>query len=396
MRIRFYCCILLFFFSTSGHAGMSFEQWLQKFSAQALQAGISKTTWQRAFAGVETPDAKVLEKAQFQPEFTLEIWDYLDSRVNRTSIGAGKIMAGLHHGTLKAIQQRFGVRPSVLLAIWSMETGYGAVLKKTQRLHYIPRALATLAHGDARRRNFAEKQLIAALKILQTGDISPVHFMGSWAGAMGHTQFIPTSYLAYGVDMDGDGRRDIWNSVADALATASRLLHDNGWRPGRTWGYEVLLPEDGATLAEQTLTLAQWQEKGFTRVRGEAFPRPEEKAELKLPAGPTGPAFLVLRNFFVLKRYNNSDAYALGVGLLADRLDGYPGLATKWPRPADSLTGSEKEQLQELLRDAGYYSGEIDAQIGAGTRQAIRDFQRAAGLPVDGRPSRPVLDALQR
>ena len=376
-------------------AKQSFRQWLDGFYPVAARKGITRATYDLAFAGVTEPDAEVLKKAAYQPEFTTKIWDYLDARVNRKSIATGRIMAAVYRETLEKVEARFGVDSSVLLAIWSMESSYGAVLLRTNRLHSVPRALATLAYADPRRKKFAEKQLIAALKILQSGDITADHLTGSWAGAMGHTQFIPTSYLAYGVDMDGDGRRDIWGSIPDALATAASLLSKNGWRTGKTWGYEVRVPTGGGRYKGQTKTLGQWNKLGFTRPNSTAFPVPADRAELKLIAGNKGPAFLMLRNFFVLKRYNNSDFYALAVGLLADRLVGGKGMIQDWPRPAGSLRAEEKFELQEQLQAKGFYTGAIDGHLGPATAKAIKEFQQQRGLPVDGKPTRQVLERMQ-
>ena len=301
-------------FAAQGEANSEFLQWIADFYPEAAKEGISRVTWESAFSGVTEPDAKVLEKAQYQPEFTTEVWDYLDARVNPLSINKGEKKGRYFARTLADVENKFGVEQSVLLAIWSMESNYGSILENPSRLHYVPRALATLAYGDPKRQKFARTQLLAALKIFQAGDISKEQLTGSWAGAMGHTQFIPTSYLAYGVDMDGNGRRDIWNSVPDALATAANLLHKNGWRTGKTWGYEVVLPATGEQSKDQTKTLAEWQKLGFKRPGGKTYPWPDDKAVLKILAGTKGPAFLMMKNFYVLKRYNNSDSYALAVG----------------------------------------------------------------------------------
>jgi membrane-bound lytic murein transglycosylase B len=373
-----------------------FRQWIVGFYPEAEKEGISRATWDAAFSGVAEPDLRVLEKANYQPEFTTEIWDYLDARVNPLSISKGEKMGRYYARTLAAIEKKFGVDQSVLLAIWSMESNYGAILEKTDRLHYVPLALATLAYGDPKRQKFARTQLVAALQILQAGDISKEQLTGSWAGAMGHTQFIPTSYLAYGVDMDGNGRRDIWNSIPDALATAANLLHKNGWRTGETWGYEVILPPDGEQFTDQTKTLAEWQKLGFKRPGDQAYPWPDNNAVLKIFAGTKGPAFLMMKNFFVLKRYNNSDYYALAVGLLADRLLGWRGIVQPWPRPPGSLSIEDKIELQTQLQEQGYYTGEIDGRLGDGTKAAIRQFQVQAGLVEDGVPSQDLLKALRK
>lgn len=366
----------------------SFQQWLEDFYPVAAAQGITRETYAQAFAQVQFPDPKVIAKANFQPEFKSTLWDYLDARVNPRSVDMGIKMRQLHSTTLTRIEQQFGVRQEILLAIWSMETSYGRILEKESRLHYVPQALATLAYADKKRSNFARKQLIAALQILQSGDVEPSGLKGSWAGAMGHTQFIPTSYLAYGVDMDGDGRRDIWNTIPDALATSANLLEDNGWQTGKTWGYEIIAPDNGIQFEGQTKTLRQWTDLGFIRTRKRAFPRPADKAELKFPAGVEGPAFLMLRNFFVIKRYNNSDFYALAVGLLADRIGGGGRMAQAWPRPAGALNIDEKFALQKCLKEKGYYNGEIDGYVGKGTRNAIRLVQRLNGMPQTGEPDR--------
>lgn len=386
---------LLSLMPLSASADADFQKWIDDFYSTAAKSGIERSTYDNAFKGITTPDADVLRKANFQPEFTSKIWDYLDARVNRLSINNGLKMAEQHAETLAAIEEKLGVNAATLLAIWSVESNYGAALERTSRLHYVPRSLATLAYADDRRKKFGRTQLVAALKILQSGDITTADLMGSWAGAMGHTQFIPTSYQAYAIDMDKDGARDIWNSVPDALATAANLLKENGWRSGETWGYEVKLPANGLQYEDQTKTLAEWGKLGFVRPEGKSFPRPEKNAVLNMMTGSDSPAFLMTRNFFVIKRYNNSDFYALTVGLLADRLAGREGLIQPWARPANSLTIEEKFELQQRLTEKGYYDSEIDGILGRGSRQAIRAFQTDAGLTIDGQPTKELLEALR-
>jgi len=383
-------------FADNVKADTGFRSWISGFYKTAAMSGIKRKTYEQAFSGVTEIDPTVLEKARYQPEFTTAIWDYIDGRVNPLTIRKGQKMGRYYAGTLESVEKRFGVDSSILLAIWSMESSYGEVLKKKSRLHYIPRALATLAYGDKKRRRFAEKQLIAALQILQDGDVSREQFLGSWAGAMGHTQFIPTSYLAYGIDMDGNGRRDIWNSIPDALATAASLLRKNGWRTGKTWGYETVIPAGGYQFKEQTKTLAQWEKLGFVRPGRKKYPRPGDRAVLKFFAGADGPAFLMLKNFFVLKRYNNADAYALAVGLLADRLAGDDGMVQSWPRIEGALDIEEKIELQERLKKLGYYAGEIDGALGRESRKAIRKFQQDAGIKADGVAVKELLQKLRR
>lgn len=377
-------------------ADAGFQKWVSGFYSTAAKSGISRSTYEKAFSGVTAPDPVVLEKARYQPEFTTKVWDYLDSRVNPYTIAKGREMGARHKRTLDAIERHFGVDATILLAIWSMESNYGEILTKTDRLHYVPQALATLAYADRKRAKFARQQLVAALKILQAGDISTRQMSGSWAGAMGHTQFIPTSYLAYAIDADGNGHRDIWNSIPDALSTAANLLKKNGWRTGETWGYESVAPRGGAKYNGQTKTLAQWAALGFTRPGGKGFPVGDRRAELKMPGGANGPAFLMTKNFFVIKRYNNSDSYALGVGVLADEIAGYGGVDQRWPRPAGTLDVKEKFELQTRLKQLGYYDGDIDGNFGSGSKAAIAAFQSRTGLTGEAIPSQKILDAIRR
>ncbi len=377
-------------------ADVRFQKWIANFYQTAAQSGISKATYQKAFSGVSEPDPTVLEKATYQPEFTSKIWDYVDSRVNPYTVEIGRKMAARHAKTLDAIQRRFGVDKSILLAIWSMESNYGAVLTKDDRLHYVPRALATLAYADPKRAKFAKKQLIAALKILQNGDVPARQMTGSWAGAMGHTQFIPTSYLLYAVDADGNGHRDIWNSVPDALATSANLLMKNGWDTGRTWGYEVAVPASAAQQIGKTRTLAQWAALGVKRPNGKPFKDGDTRAMLKMPAGSDGPGFLMTANFFTIKNYNASDSYALAVGLLADQIAGFGGMQQRWPRPEGSLDITEKFELQTRLKTLGYYSGDVDGNFGSGSKAAIAAVQERFGMQPDGEPSLSLLHALRR
>ncbi len=377
-------------------ADQRFQKWIADFYQTAAQNGISKATYRKAFSGVSDPDPTVLEKAAYQPEFTTKIWDYVDSRVNPYTVQIGRQMAAKHASTLNAVQRQFGVDKTILLAIWSMESNYGAVLDKDDRLHYVPRALATLAYADERRAKFAKKQLIAALKILQNGDISPEGMTGSWAGAMGHTQFIPTSYLLYAVDADGNGHRDIWNSVPDALATSANLLRKNGWDAGKTWGYEVVVPPNARKQVGKTHTLAQWASLGLSRPNGKSFRDGGSKAVLKMPAGPDGPGFLMTSNFFTIKNYNASDSYAIAVGLLADEIAGYGGMKQPWPRPNGTLDMKQKFELQTRLKTLGYYDGEVDGNFGSGSKAAIAAVQARIGMQQDGEPSLPLLNALRK
>ena len=381
--------------ATQALADAGFQRWVRDFRGVAAKNGISGTTFDRAFRGVNAPDPEVLEKARYQPEFTAPVWDYFDNRVNENSVEVGRAMARKYGPVLSSIERRFGVDRHILLAIWSMESNYGEALKNDNVMRNVVRSLSTLAYADKRRAKFARTQLIAALKILQSGDIDVGHLTGSWAGAMGHTQFIPTSYQAYAVDFDRNGRRDIWSSIPDALATAANLLARNGWQSGETWGYEVVLP-GGRKFPGGSMSLAKWASIGVVRANGKPFPRPSDKAELKVPDGREGPAFLMTKNFFVIKRYNNADKYAMAVGLLADQIAGYGGLVRDWNRPFTRLTFDETQELQKRLSVMGYYDGKIDGKIGEGSRGAIKAFQSRMGLTPDGHPSKEVLSNLRR
>ncbi|KPF46295.1 lytic murein transglycosylase [Rhizobium sp. G187] len=376
-------------------ADAGFQKWIRDFYPTAAKSGITEKTYRQAFKGVTEPDRFVLEKAAYQPEFKSEIWDYLDSRVNPYTVKVGQEMLAKHGGLLTALERHFGVDKHVILAIWSMESNYGAALERPDRLHNVPGSLATLAYADKKRAKYARTQLIAALKMLQNGDVTNKNLMGSWAGAMGHTQFIPSSYLLYAIDADGNGTKDIWHSVPDALATAANLLAKNGWTTGRTWGYETVVPRGAAKYAGQTKTLAQWAALGFTRPNGRGFRDGSERAELKMMAGAGGPGFLMTKNFFTIKRYNNADSYALGVGLLADEIAGYSGMQQRWPRPDASLDVKEKFELQTRMQAMGYYDGKIDGNFGSGSRAAISAIQARLGMSADGQPSRQLLDALR-
>ena len=375
------------------HADAGFRSWIDNFRSTAARSGISDATFRAAFAGVSDIDPEVLEKARSQPEFKSPVWDYFDNRVHERSIATGQAMSKKLRPWLDKIEQRFGVSRNILLAIWSMETNYGEILKRPDIVRSTIRSLATLAYADKRRAKFARTQLIASLKILQRGDVSVAELQGSWAGAMGHTQFIPTSFIAYGVDIDGNGRRDIWNSVPDALATSANLLAKNGWQSGRTWGYEVHLP--AGKLPSGSLSLAKWQSLGVTRANGKPFSNPSDSATLRLPDGRSGPAFLMLRNFSVIKRYNNAEKYALAVAVLADRIGGGGGFANDFNRPFTPLSIAEKEEMQKALATLGYYDGKTDGNVGPATKASILAYQASKGLTKDGYASMELLRHLR-
>lgn len=379
--------------SSGARADAGFDRWVRAFWPAAQSAGVSRSTFEAAFAGM-TPDPDTIRLMEKQSEFVKPIWDYLASAVSDQRMETGRNMLVEYAETLDRIEKRFGVEKEVVVAIWGMETNYGGF--KGQ--HYVVRALATLAYAAPRRQDFWQQELITALQILQAGHVRPADMEGSWAGAMGHTQFMPSSWKRFSADYDGDGRHDIWTSVPDALASTANYLKQHGWVPGKTWGYEVVLPKgfdfdlaDGKT----SMTLGEWAKHGVRRTAGRGFPRPDDKAELLLPAGARGPAFLMLKNFFVIKRYNNADAYALAVGHLADRVRGGEAFVAEWPREALPLSREQTVDLQNLLNRRGFNVGEPDGMVGPATRRGIMAFQRSAGLIPDGYASIILLDAVR-
>ena len=374
-------------------AAQTFGQWIERFWPTARAAGIKRETYDLAFKGM-TPDPKVIEAANFQPEYKKPIGEYVDRVVSDKRVTGGKQKLEENKALLDILEKRYGVDRTIIVAIWGVELNYGT---QPGDMNVI-RSLATLAYYNTKA-SFARQQLITALKIFQRGDISVEAMNGSWAGAMGHTQFIPTTYQAYAVDYDGDGKRNIWNDVPDALAsTASYLKHSN-WQAGQTWGYEVTLPKglNPKKYSERTLkSVGEWQKLGIKRVNGEAFPRPGDKAGLFAPAGTAGPAFLVLTNFRSILRYNNATSYALGVGHLADRLKGYGPFVHPWPTDENHLSLDQRVELQRLLVAKGLLVGDTDGIIGPATLEAVKTFQRGKGMPVDGFPSRTILEMLRK
>ncbi len=383
--------------SAPARADAASDRWVRDFWHTAAANGISYDTYWTALGGFE-PDPSIIPSANNQPEFVRPVWDYLDSAVSAQRIENGLAKYRDWGNLLAQLEAHYGVDRYVILAIWGMESSYGAVLENPNIVKSTIRSLATLAYMGGSRQRYGERQLIAALKIVQRGDIHHTRMTGSWAGAMGHTQFIPTTFEAYAVDWDGDGRRDIWSSPVDALASTAAYLNEMGWRTGETWGYEVVLPagfDFELAHGDTEMTLAEWSALGIVRSHGSPFPRPGDEATLWVPAGANGPAFLLLHNFRVIKRYNNADTYALAVGHLADQLHGFGPFRQAWPREERPLSETERYELQRLLANRGLYNGAIDAIVGSGTRSAIRSFQRQAGLPADGYASDLLLRRLR-
>lgn len=371
-----------------------FDDWLRGFRAEAAAAGISRDVIDQAFRDVKV-NQRVFELNDNQPEFSRSIWDYLDGAVSADRVNRGRARFAENRALLSRIEQAYGVDASVIAAIWGLETSYGAIMGD----HDAIAALATLG-WKGRRTGYGRAQLIGALKIIQNGYASRAQLKGSWAGAMGQTQFIPTTYLAYAVDHDGDGRRDLWTNLGDVFASTANYLAASGYASGAPWGVEVILPAGfDYALADIDVkrALAEWASAGVEGARGEllAGRDPNLRGRIVLPAGARGPAFLVFGNFEAILKYNNSTAYGLAIGLLSERIAGAEsGVVAPWPRDDRALTLSERMALQQRLKDRGFDPGPIDGVIGAGTRRALRAWQRSEGLPADAYASASVLARL--
>jgi membrane-bound lytic murein transglycosylase B len=370
---------------------ISFEAWLAGYRAEALAAGIPAVVVDRELSGL-TPNMQVASLDTKQPEFSKPVSDYLKGVVSDTRVTQGRDFRD-DLGYLPAIEQRYGVPRDIVLAVWAMESAFG----KIQGDLDVIRSLATLA-WDGRRRQWAEDELTAALRIIARGEAPRSRLKGSWAGAMGQTQFLPSVFLSTAVDGDGDGKRDIWGSTHDALASTANYLAKAGWISGQGWAREVILPANfDYSLAEGPKNPSSWWEaQGVRRADGRAWNALEQSApaQLVLPSGARGPAFLALPNHFAIRRYNNSTSYALGIGLLADRFGGAGELVTPWPTEVP-LSLAARQQAQRDLAKAGFDPGPADGVIGANTRSALRAWQKSRGLPADGYLSLAVIQRLQ-
>jgi lytic murein transglycosylase len=373
-------------------ANQGFNAWISGFRNRATRQGISTATFDAAFDGT-IYNTTVIERDRNQSEFTKSLWDYLDTAVSDARVRNGRRALDNNRQLLNRIEETFGVDKDVVVAIWGLESAYGAVRGSTNVIE----AMATLAY-DGRRGEFFEQQLIAALQILQAGDTAPRNMTGSWAGAMGHTQFIPTSFLDYAVDGNGDGRRDIWaDDPTDALASTANYLRSFGWVQGQPWGVEVQIPQgfDYATARRENQKLpSEWATIGIVDMAGRAVPD-HGSASILLPAGALGAAFMIFPNFAVIERYNTADAYVIGVGLLSGRISGGDAVQAAWPRDDRALNGVERIELQERLTAAGFDTTVIDGRIGPLTINAIRNYQLANNITPDGYASLRLLNRLR-
>lgn len=359
-----------------------FDAWSRGFVARAVAAGWPEALLRRELEGL-TPDAEVIAADRRQPEFTRPVGDYIASAASPDRVAEGQAELKALAGPLDAIESRYQVDRHVLVAVWGLESAFGTI----QGDHDVVRSLATLA-ADGRRRDWAEAELFAALRIIATGLAARAQLKGSWAGALGQTQFMPSSYLRLAVDADGDGKADIWASAADALGSAANLLHDAGWTAGQDWAREVRLPASGFDYGqseEAARAPGDWAARGVTRADGRPWPEADAStpAVLLLPAGAAGPAFLAFPNHFVIRRYNNSVSYALAVGLLADALMGRPPLLAAWPQE-QPLSRDQQLAAQSALKALGFDPGEPDGVFGTRSRAALKAWQQARGLPADG------------
>lgn len=368
-----------------------FSQWVAAFRPTALAAGVSEATLRAALDPARYLP-RVVELDRAQPESTRTVWAYLDNTVTPQRIAQGQEKRQQLRSELDAAAARYGVSPAIVVAIWGMESNYGGNYGNTPTID----ALATLGF-EGRREEWARRELLAALQILDKGDIDREHLIGSWAGAMGQTQFMPSSFLAHAVDADGDGRRDIWGSMSDVVASTANFLVRAGWQANQPWGVEVRLPagfDHGRADAAVHQPTAMWTAEGVQGADGRPLPDFTDGTIL-LPAGARGPAFLVGPNFRAILRYNNSTSYALAVGLLSQQLDGGPSVQTPWPRDLVALTRSETRELQSALSQRGFAAGTPDGVMGPATRDGIRSYQRSLGLPADGYPSVELLQRLR-
>lgn len=374
---------------TAAPARAEWSSCLSGLRAAAAGAGVSQRTIASATDGLTPNDAVTFMDKQ--PEFTTPVWDYIAGLVDEERVDEGRVMLRQHARALHAAESRYGVDAPTIVAVWGVESDFGKSFGKRP----VAQSLATLACEAPRRNDYWRKEFIAALKILDHGDIAPEEFYGSWAGAFGHTQFMPSTFLSMAVDLDGDGRRNIASSAADSLGSTANYLRKSGWRAGMPWGFEVRLRDgySGPSGRTHRQSMAFWQSRGVTRLDGGGLG--EGTAALLLPAGRNGPAFLVTRNFDAVYAYNAAESYALAICVLSDLLRGRPGIQTPWPTDDPGLSRAERRELQALLTRNGYDVGDSDGVIGTKTKEAIADFQSRAGLQRNGRASLKVLNALR-
>jgi len=373
-------------------AAANFNNCVAGMWPDAARRNISRESFERFTAGL-TPDLRIMDLMDAQPEFTKSIWDYLDILVNDNRLAMGKETLAKYRPQFDAMEKAYGVDRNIVAAIWGIESNYSTQIGDRSVLQ----STATLA-CIGRRQAYFKDEFLSALEILHHGDLRPEQMHGSWAGAFGATQFMPTAFKRYAVDADGDGRRDVVDDPADLIASTANNLKKDGWQTGQSWGYEVSVPQGfNYMLADRakTMTFAQWQNLGVVRANNQPFPNSNDKAYLLAPAGASGPGFLMMQNFRVIMKYNPAEAYALAIGHFADRLRGGQPFVQPWPRQERELSRAERLEVQQLLAQRGFYRGTPDGQFGGETRQALRSFQASIGAPADGFATATMLEQLR-
>jgi len=373
-------------------AAGNFDNCVAAMWPDAARRNITQDNFQRFTAGL-TPDLRIMDLLDAQPEFTKSIWDYLDILVNDNRLAKGKEILATYRREFDATEKAYGVDRFIIAAIWGIESNYSTQIGDRSVLQ----STATLA-CIGRRQAYFRDEFLSALEILNRGDLQVEQMHGSWAGAFGPTQFMPTAFKRYAVDANGDGRRNVVDDPADLIASTANNLKKDGWQTGQSWGYEVIVPQNfNYMLADRAklMTLSQWDNLGVRRPNGQPYPHPADKAYLLAPAGAVGPGFLMLQNFRVIMKYNPAEAYALAIGHFADRLRGGQPFVQAWPRQERELSRTERLELQQLLADRGFYRGTPDGQFGGQTRDALRSFQASIGVPADGFATADMLDRLR-
>lgn len=373
-------------------AAANFDNCVAGMWPDAARRGVTQENFQRFTTGL-SPDLRIMDLMDAQPEFSKSIWDYLDILVNDNRLAKGRDVLVKYKAQFDATERAYGVDRYIIAAIWGIESNYSTQMGDRNVLQ----STATLA-CVGRRQTYFKEEFLSALEIVNRGDLRPEQMRGSWAGAFGPTQFMPTAFKRFAVDADGDGRRDVVDNPTDLIASTANNLKKDGWQTGESWGYEVVVPQGFNYMQAdraKSLTLVQWEQQGLKRANGQPFPHTAEKAYLLAPAGAQGPGFLMLQNFRVIMKYNPAEAYALAIGHFADRLRGGQPFVQPWPRQERELSRAERLELQQLLVQRGFYRGTPDGQFGGQTRDALRNFQASIGAPADGFASSDVLERLR-
>ena len=374
----------------------NFQSCLASLRSSAISSGVNASTYDRYMQNL-TPDYSVIEKLNYQPEFSTPIWDYLSGLVDEERVAKGREMLAQHRDVLNRVQAAYGVPAETVVAVWGVESNFGDISGKYPLLQ----SLGTLS-CEGRRQSYFRGEFFSTMRILQRGDLREEQLKGSWAGAFGHTQFMPSTYESLAVDFDGDGRRDLVSSTADALASTANFLKRGGWQTGMPWGFEVNIPQSASVGGESRRnkkSLSSWESRGFTRIDGSPIIQGNlsgsTSAGLMMPAGKDGPAFLVFKNFDAIYGYNAAESYALAIAHLSDRLQGKGTIQTAWPTNDQGTSRMERREIQNYLLKRGYDIGNADGLIGDKTRQAIQTEQARLGLSQTGRAGQQILKAFR-